>query len=553
MTLPQGGHAGCCVSSSSSAFFGKDELSSGNGPAPVIPPVSAPVPAPERECELKLEGDAEALERAFGSIPRPGNQAAAARTLTSVYFDTPGGALWSKGYVLRVRKSQGRYLQTLKWPEPDASLPDTRREIEARCAGEAPDAELFGKDYAERIEFLTGGAPLVPRFTTVIKRRIVTFELHGAKIEAAFDSGHILDGDRTVTVREIELELKDGDAAGLYEFAEQLSTAYNLRLGVLTKSQRGFLLAAGEKAEVRRAIMPKLDRDMRLDDLIGPVLGECLDHFVLNWPVLLQADNADGIHQMRVGIRRLRALLRIFHREIPNSKLHAFRADARDIASALGQARETDVFRSMLEEGPFAGLAEDAGRAAFLQAVNERRDEGYGYAHAMLAAPQTTRFVLDLRAFIARKGWHAGLTSEQLINLGEPAAKFAQRALERMDRKARKQGKMFEDLSGDARHDLRILLKNIRYGAENFGSLFDHEAGRRKYLKSVAHLQEQLGLANDALVADAIIADVERRAGAISARAAGMVAGWTARGLVDGRHSLAADFHHFRKARRFWR
>ena len=374
-----------------------------------IEQIGAGAPSPEGglpplaglECEVKLEGAPAALDAAFASIEA---EKSSQRTLLSIYFDTPGGALWGQRRSLRIRKSQGKYLQTLKWDDESLDQPDTRREIEVRCKASEPEPALFGPDIAAQIEDMTAGAPLVARFSAQFRRKIALAKCGVSIIEAAIDIGQIIDGDRQLPVREIELELKEGEPADLYQFAEQLSAAYNLRLGVLTKSQRGFLLAANEMAGVRKAKSPHISADTRLDDLVGAAITECIDHFVGNWPPLLQSDNRDAIHQLRVSMRRLRSLLAVFHKEIPAPAFFGFRKEARDIASALGMARDTDVFSSTVEKGPFAAVETDGSIEALRAAIEERREEGYGQAHAMLAAPQTTRFVLEMRGFAARRG-----------------------------------------------------------------------------------------------------------------------------------------------------
>lgn len=502
------------------------------------------------EREVKLEGAPEALDKAFAELGA-GASPGPARTLLSIYFDTPGGALWAHGMSLRIRKSQGKYVQTLKWSEEGADA-DTRGEAEAPCPSSDPDFSLFGPEVREELERITDNVPLLARFSSQVKRRIAVARAGDAQIEAAYDIGAIIDGDTQLPVREIELELKEGDPSNLYAFAEQLSAAYNLRLGVLTKSQRGYLLASGEPTAVRKAEPVHLAPDSRLDDLIAAALQECVDHFVLNWPVLLQSDKPEAIHQMRVGIRRLRAMLKLFSKDIPNPRLDAYRAEARDIASALGVARDTDVFIEMMEAGPLQGREPDKGIEALRAAAQERREEGYGQAHAMLAAPQTTRFVLELRGFIARRGWREGLDAEPMMRLGEPAMKFAERTIARLDRRARKMSKTVQDADAEQRHALRIVLKNLRYSIDMFAPMFAARGEAKKFAKIVALLQDVLGEYNDAAVAAGIVADLERRAGSSAGRAAGLVLGWTARGLEAAPEHLAFELKDFRKAKRFW-
>ncbi len=499
------------------------------------------------EIELKLRGDPVALEAAFGGS---GGPAPRARRLVSTYFDTGDGDLRAGKAVFRIRKIRRAFVATFK-KAAAGSNSHVRDELEAVVRSPEPDISCFGDEAAAEIRDITGGAALVAQFTTDIRRRTRLIEHGGALVEAALDTGFVRTERGKEKICELELELKSGDIASLYDLAETLAAERGLSMGVLTKGQRGFMLALGEGPAIRKSRSPKIPETATLEDLIQLVGGECLDQFTANWPALDLSDDPESIHQMRVGLRRLRTALALFNRALPCPDFQRFRETARDLASALGPARDTDAFIDLMEKGPVAFHGRDESCARLLDAARARRGEGYARARALAAAPETTRFVLAFRSFLARRGWRNALTGETLANLGEPAADFAARTLRRLDRRALKRGRKLASLPPAERHELRIALKNIRYAADFFSALFDAGA-TRKYNHAAAGIQEVLGAYNDAIVAAETTKLLEKDAHPHGARAAGMVLGWTGRGCLDADHFLLGAWKAFRKAERFW-
>jgi len=100
------------------------------------------------------------------------------------------------------------------------------------------------------------------------------------------------------------------------------------------------------------------------------------------------------------------------------------------------------------------------------------------------------------------------------------------------------------------RHEVRIVLKNIRYTAEFFSSFF---VGARPYIRAVAKLQDRLGAFNDAARATHHLQDVEAAAGPQAAKAAGIVLGWCRRGVVNADDDLRQTWKAFKQTRPFWR
>jgi inorganic triphosphatase YgiF len=505
-----------------------------------------------RELEIKFATDSTGLALASASaLLQPQTPDAPPKNLISVYFDTAAGDLKAQGLVLRVRRTgRSAPVMTLKWkPEEEEGL-FSRGEIEIRIRGLQPDLDLFDPTVAARLRAAIEDRALAPQFETRVKRRTRMVSFGATQIEAAFDQGAIVAGDRSWPLCELELELKSGEAADLYEFAARLAETLPLRLDVTSKSARAFLLAADKTPKVVKAAALQFAPGAMLDDAVAAVISNTITHFAANWASLREDEKPESIHQMRVALRRLRAALAMFKRALPCAEFDFFRAEAKRIASALGPARECDAFRNLVEDGPISHLGAKANFEPLLRGLEQRRQDAYREARALIDAPETTIFVVRLQAFLARRGWRNALSGLELGRLTDPAALFAAEALERLQKRATKRGKDLILLPDEERHEVRIVLKNLRYAAEFFGVLFENKSAVQSYIRPVAHLQDLLGAHNDAASAENFLG---LTADADAARAAGVVIGWYGRDAIVADAGLAKAWKSFKRARAFWK
>ncbi len=508
--------------------------------------------APPRELELKFSTDKAGLALALASpLLSLSGPDAPSRSLVSVYFDTPSQDLKKHGMILRVRRA-GRSgpVMTLKWSPAETEGVFSRGEIEVRTRGLTPDLSQFDEAVAARIKAVIENRPLGAQFETRIKRRIRLLSVAASQIEVAFDEGVIVSGERSWPVTEIELEHKSGAAADLYELGARIATALPAKLDVTSKSARAFALAADEAPKAVKPGSLVLPQTARLDDAVAAVLANTLKHFVANWAALREGGDPESIHQMRVALRRLRSALSMFKRALPCAEFEEFRAEAKRIASALGPARDCDVFRELVEDGPMAHFGADANFAALLQALGQQRDGAYDEARVVIDAPRTAVFVVRMQAFLARRGWRNAVAGPDLPRLTESARIFAASALERLHKRVAKRGKTLLLLPDEERHEVRIVLKNLRYAAEFFGVLFGDGRAVHAYIRAAARLQDLLGAHNDAASAQVF---ARAAVDAETARAAGIVIGWYGRGGAIADAGLKDAWSGCKKARRFWR
>src|SRR4030095_2944759 len=153
---------------------------------------------------------------------------------------------------------------------------------------------------------------LIPVFRTDVERMTWAVGAGGAKIELTYDAGTVEAGAESVPIHELELELKEGDVGALFAVARTIARRIPVRLGVQSKSDRGFALAQGKKAGPVKAVPAELPEDASIGDGFAAIATACLTHFRMNEPLLIQGRDPEALHQLRVAIRRLRTALWLF-------------------------------------------------------------------------------------------------------------------------------------------------------------------------------------------------------------------------------------------------
>lgn len=151
-----------------------------------------------------------------------------------------------------MRRAPQGWLQTFKTVGTAEAGLHTRHEWELPVAGDALeiDALLAACDVPEAADALRAAAPaLVPLFRTDFARTLWRIERDGTAVEAALDLGEIVaeagGATRREPIREIELELIEGDAAALHALAAELGRALpGLAPEDRSKAQRGYQLRA---------------------------------------------------------------------------------------------------------------------------------------------------------------------------------------------------------------------------------------------------------------------------------------------------------------------
>lgn len=471
------------------------------------------------ECEIKLAVDAASATQIRKSpvlrdhaVTNPEEHEHVDR-----YFDTHDFTLWKHGFALCVRTDGEHHVQTLKGGGSALAGLHRRTELEGEVATEAPDPELFAHQLGEALPSLARklaankldgghGVQLEPVFVNRTKRTSWQLALpDGSQVECALDIGELQHGERAVQVRELELEMKDGEPARLYELARQVHESVPVRIENVSKAERGYALATADKPHAVKATAIKLGRKASMGDALAAIVRNCLEQMQANERGVLHGD-VESLHQMRVGLRRLRAALDMVRAMVRLPEPMA--ADIEWLAGELGDARNWDVFVDSLLDG----LPLPDGYLPALErvkvAAREEAERHRGRVRGAVGNARYTTLMLALGGWIAGRGWdEPGLPSEPL---GQRVGKVAPRLVQHASARVRKRAQKLDLKRPESLHKVRIAAKKERYAREFFADLVGDKASRRRH-DLLTGMQDELGDLNDQFVARDLLAQLRQR------------------------------------------
>ena len=508
------------------------------------------------ETELKLSArasDLPALRRALKKMAsgRPVKRS----NLVSTYYETADRAVAGRGLVLRIREQDGRFVQTIKSQQIEAA-PLSRGEWEDVVAGDRPDphapesGRFVPAEIADR---------LAPMFRTIVQRDSIELSPGpGTRIEAAVDRGEIrpLDGAQVDRISEIELELKEGDVAALYDVALQLLATSPVRIARRSKAQRGYTLVDGAPAApAARAAVVDLDPQVTAEEALRRIGPTCLDQILDNEAAVL-AGVPDAVHQMRVAIRRLRAALTGFCELLPEDERRWATDELRWLADILGEARNLDVFESAIlapvqQAASIAGSVAERGQFELLAGAAERRRRiAYAAAQRAVRSGRYAELILRLYRWFEGGAWpHCGGAA----GWQRPIAEVAPALLRRREKRVKPRLKHFRRQSAEERHRLRIALKKLRYMAELLASLYPTRKAE-KYTSRLKRAQDDLGDENDVHLAQILLPKLIRgSADRHTLEIAGQrIVNWHQHRIAENRGGTRRNLRRLRHAETFW-
>jgi triphosphatase len=479
-----------------------------------------------REIELKLalapDDMARLAERpclSAGRLAEP-----TSKRLSSVYYDTPDFALAAQGIAVRVRRTGSGFVQTVKTAGTNVSGLFDRDEWEAPVASNELDTQHLRSTglavFAD--ESLADNLSLV--FVTEVERLVIRLGGDGWEAEVALDRGAVIAGDRREVISEVELELVSGTPAHLFRLAARIQEDAAARPLCLSKSERGYDLAAGRTAPVVKAKAPVLASAMTVEDSFRTIARACLEHLMLNERCLLITQAGEAIHQMRVAMRRLRSAIKVFKDVTAGPELAEVKGDLRWLLAHLGPARDAEVFLSEIVDPVLAAHPDDAGLIALRAHWRRDREAKLAAAIAAVNSRRYAAMILNLGRWVETGDWQAHSHGGARRRLAEPVTAFAARRVGKAVRRLLKEGgETLSRLSPENRHAVRIRGKQVRYAGEFFASLVPRKT-TKLYLAELSQLQDVLGQLNDIAVAGSKLSGKGAEAG--SSRAAGLVAGW---------------------------
>ena len=271
---------------------------------------------------------------------------------------------------------------------------------------------------------------------------------------------------------------------------------------------------------------------------LSAVMTECLEQIICNAAQLAEVDTlgvckagtAEHVHQLRVGIRRMRSAWSFFNGLTELPPLDAREAIKHHFA-LLGGTRDDDVLNETL-----LPILQAAGQPPLILDSDTSADQ----ADAVARDPAFQTWLLDMLAFITRP---ASDTPDEALALNQSLTI----KLRKWHRQVLRDGLRFNELNIEERHALRKRAKRLRYALQFAESLLPRER-LRHYRKQLANVQDVLGEMNDLAVAR------ERFVGLRDTQpSAWFACGWITSRLDALTQDACAAFKQLSRTEHFWR
>ena len=495
------------------------------------------------ETELKLSIKPEHMEmlRRLPLLRQLAVGRAVNRKLYSAYFDTPDLVLHDHAMALRLRRSGRQWLQTLKGGGGVKAGLHQRSEWEMPVKGEALDLDA--------IESAGGVLPrgirdkLQPLFVTDFSRNLRVLHFEGAEIELCLDSGEIRAGRRKRPISELELELRSGDPGKLFKLAQMLLDHVPLQVETISKAEYGYRLHSGKSQQVVKASFPQLVPSQSIGSALQSMIASCLLHVQANVPGAMRRLNEEYLHQVRVGLRRLRVMLAMAETIAADETLHRLHEEVAEMCIEFGHMREWDVFITQTLAPMCERLPQHAGLRKVKATGEKLRSRYHAEVVHRLESSDYQRLLLRFGAWMYGDYWKAvpAISGSGLVD-------FAAGILNKRSRQVARRGKHVASADAGRLHQLRIACKKLRYSSEMFGPLFP-EGKHKRYVAGLSSLQDILGVLNDLAVAERLLTDMQEQ---VPHDALDLIRGWMAHERTAQKAALAKAWKRFSGRKPFW-
>lgn len=498
------------------------------------------------ETELKLAISAENVEKLL-QHPLLCNTKSVkpAQRLYNTYFDTPNHALLQQGIGCRIRKVGKQRIQTLKTAGFGLGGLHQRQEWEANVESDIPSLEWIPEGVLPN-RVVNRFHQIEPLFTTDFQRNLWYITDGKNQVEVALDQGQIKTQTKTIPLSEVELELKSGDPCILYQIALELQKTIPLTIENHSKAARGYTLHTPHSPVYHKAPPIELSASMTVETAFTTILWHCIGHLNANEDMVLYGDDIEGVHQMRVALRRLRSCLSLHKEVLPDMRETELWQELKWISDILGVARDWDVFNLTLQEM-------QTHSATILQnlqcIVTNAQINAYDVVREAMRSVRYSRLLLLLGQWITERGWRQNLESSKIIQLEQLVIGFSNRILQTQYAYVCKRGKQLQQLDATKLHEFRIAIKKISYGSRFFSDLYPIK-GVKRYVKKLSQLQDELGILNDASVATQLLNTAEIDENAPTRH---FLNGWYAHQRIIHLNHLAATWQSLLEQKVFWK
>jgi inorganic triphosphatase YgiF len=430
---------------------------------------------------------------------------------SSTYFDTVDFALRERGLALHVKRVGKQYLQILEGLDGDETA-SFSRDWEIEIPSAKPDLQVLSTWLAHEARFRRQRfkqsqlSDIVPLFTHDVSRALWELEFDdGCVAELTLDHGDVKCGVAQQFVSELLLTHQAGPHAAFYDFAFALQRDLQLRPICRSSVRCGYALRDLSASPIVTAKQLVLHDDIDAAQGLQIITANCLLHIQGNAAGVVYSEDAESVHQMRVGLRRLRSALEIFESLIPCPV--EIKSELAWLAAELGDARDWEVLDAITLPALAACWPNVIGMTTLQTHVRQEVIRKHRDAALAVDSVRSARLWLLLHRWLITLHGPHDESQEDAIALSTPLRKFAAQHIKHFHKKTLRRCESMQIALPESRHRVRIASKRLRYATEFFASYYRGKSVTR-FIDKLSKLQDVLGASNDKAVAGRLLVSV---------------------------------------------
>ncbi|KNZ43331.1 CHAD domain-containing protein [Acetobacterium bakii] len=439
------------------------------------------------------------------------------------YFDTKNRGLHHAGYVYGISRSDDHWRATVKYSgvSENSNFVKKAQEWNIEIKSPIPDINYFrDTPIFYDLKKAQKNKELNPIFKTSFKRKKINLlYANNSWIEIAGDIGEISANGLSEPLSEIKLELKIGSMLEMLRLGTAIVKKNILFMENRTKHYRGFvLLGLNEKNDKKNTL--NLNPKEKITWAIVKIMVFDI-HEIMNAQenLLAQPEDPECVHQLRVKVRRLRAIFTFFSPLFNQDDYSGKKEVLGKIGLAFSGVREYDVLLEQIETITQNSIIPTNEFLNLKKELEAKRKEELNKMTDYLKTNQLLAVLLDLWVWLLEDPW----MDTELLDLS--IKKYAKIQLGEWSNDINKKLKKMDMKDQKSIHKVRIKSKRLRYVLEQLKSVLGDES--KNSIIKFEKLQDDLGFFHDVYINRLLLEKIiEESDSANLCYEAGMISGW---------------------------
>jgi triphosphatase len=306
----------------------------------------------ETEIEIKFLFNSQFESELYQQINAQGFISNKTQMLQNVYFDTDNRLLREMDMGLRVRSCDGRSVQTIKTAGRVIGGLHQRPEYNEPIEGVKPELARFNeKIWPTNCDIKKLEETLLPIFSTDFIRQTWLVEMDDdTLIEVAYDRGFIETAQGKIDISEVELELIKGDETKLFIFGNKIAELPEVRLGNVSKAQRGYMLMNNTSFAVKPLEPSPITATMSIQQALLTNIQHGLKHIQYHENCYVESCQHSALRELFVGIKFIHQNLTLFKEQFPDLHDQEWVDDLHWLARSFSWVDTRQVYHRLLKD-----------------------------------------------------------------------------------------------------------------------------------------------------------------------------------------------------------